>query len=123
MVSIDLQEQPVDRLSPADPLRRAMLHAIPELRSLALQFCGRPEKADTLVQQTLVRGLAQIESFEPGSEHEGLAGRDFAESFLQTSYGLKLIAIPRGSPPEQDWNVRIREAGELSRSLVREWMA
>ena len=67
MVSRDLQEQPVDRLSPADPLRRAMLHAIPELRSLALQFCGRPEKADTLVQETLVRGLAQIESFEPGT--------------------------------------------------------
>jgi RNA polymerase sigma-70 factor (ECF subfamily) len=100
-----------------------MLDAIPQLRSLALQFCGRPEKAGTLVQETLVRGLAQIESFEPGTNMKDWLVAILWNHFSRLPTVGKLIAIPRGSPPEQDWNVRIREAGELSRSLVREWMA
>lgn len=50
----------------ADP-KAEMLAAIPKLRAFALSLCGRTAKADDLVQETLLRAWAKIDSFEPGS--------------------------------------------------------
>jgi len=51
-----------------DPsLRAAMLAAIPRLRAFAISLCRNPERADDLVQETLLRALANIDSFQPGS--------------------------------------------------------
>ena len=51
-----------------DPsVRDAVLAAIPSLRAFAISLCGNVDRADDLVQETLFRALANIDSFEPGS--------------------------------------------------------
>jgi RNA polymerase sigma-70 factor, ECF subfamily len=44
-----------------------MLAAIPGLRAFAISLCGNVDRADDLVQETLIRALAHINSFEPGT--------------------------------------------------------
>lgn len=44
-----------------------MVHLIPALRAFALAFCRNTEDADDLVQETLVRGIASIGLFTPGT--------------------------------------------------------
>jgi RNA polymerase sigma-70 factor (ECF subfamily) len=52
----------------ADPaVREAMLAAVPGLRAFAMSLCGKMDRADDLVQETLLRALGNIDSFEPGT--------------------------------------------------------
>src|ERR1700750_3429192 len=48
-------------------VRDAMLAAVPSLRAFAISLCGIVYRADGLVQETLLRALAHIDSFEPGT--------------------------------------------------------
>jgi RNA polymerase sigma-70 factor, ECF subfamily len=55
-------------MSKIDPaLRDTMLAAVPSLRAFGISLCGNVDRADDLVQETLVRALANIESFQPGT--------------------------------------------------------
>jgi RNA polymerase sigma-70 factor (ECF subfamily) len=47
--------------------RDAMLAAVPSLRAFAVSLSGTIDRADDLVQETLLRALANIDSFEPGT--------------------------------------------------------
>jgi RNA polymerase sigma-70 factor, ECF subfamily len=53
------------RLDPS--VREAVLAAVPSLRAFAISLCGNVDRADDLVQETLLRALANISSFEPGT--------------------------------------------------------
>jgi RNA polymerase sigma-70 factor (ECF subfamily) len=44
-----------------------MLAAVPSLRAFAMSFSGNADRADDLVQETLVRAIASIDSFTPGT--------------------------------------------------------
>jgi RNA polymerase sigma-70 factor (ECF subfamily) len=48
--------------------RDAMLAAVPSLRAFATLLCGNMDRADDLVQETLLRAMADadIDSFQPG---------------------------------------------------------
>jgi RNA polymerase sigma-70 factor (ECF subfamily) len=48
-------------------VRDAILGTVPSLRAFAISLCGNVDRADDLVQETLLRALANIASFEPGS--------------------------------------------------------
>jgi len=48
-------------------VREAMLAAVPGLRAFAIALCGKIDHADDLVQETLLRALTHIDSFEPGT--------------------------------------------------------
>ncbi len=51
-----------------DPtLRDIMLAAVPSLRAFGISLCGNVDRADDLVQETLLRALANIDSFQPGT--------------------------------------------------------
>ena len=51
-----------------DPgIRSAMLSAVPSLRAFAISLSGNVDRADDLVQDTLMRALANIHRFEPGT--------------------------------------------------------
>ena len=51
-----------------DPaIRETMLAAVPSLRAFAMSLCGKIDRADDLVQETLLRALTNIDSFEPGT--------------------------------------------------------
>jgi RNA polymerase sigma-70 factor (ECF subfamily) len=44
-----------------------MLAAVPSLRAFGISLCGNVDRADDLVQETLLRAIANIESFQPGT--------------------------------------------------------
>ena len=44
-----------------------MFAAIPSLRAFAISLSGNVDRADDLVQETLLRAIANINSFHPGS--------------------------------------------------------
>jgi len=52
----------------ADPsVRDAMLAAVPSLRAYAISLCRNVDRADDLVQETLLRAWAHVDSFEAGT--------------------------------------------------------
>jgi RNA polymerase sigma-70 factor, ECF subfamily len=53
--------------SQAPDLRESMIALIPSLRAFARSLCPNPARADDLVQDTLVKALANVDRFEPGS--------------------------------------------------------
>jgi len=50
-----------------DDVRGAMLAAVPNLRAFAVSLCGDVDRANDLVQETLLRAWSHLESFEPGT--------------------------------------------------------
>ncbi len=48
-------------------VRDAMLGAVPSLRAFAISLSGNVDRADDLVQETLLRAVANIDSFQPGT--------------------------------------------------------
>jgi RNA polymerase sigma-70 factor (ECF subfamily) len=48
-------------------LRDELLAAIPSLRAFAISFTNNRDRADDLVQETILRAWANIEKFEPGT--------------------------------------------------------
>jgi len=53
------------RLDPT--IRDQVLATVPTLRAFAISLCGNIDRADDLVQETLLRALSHIDSFEPGT--------------------------------------------------------
>ena len=53
-----------------DTLRDQMLAAVPSLRAFAISLTGNRDRADDLVQDTLMRAWASIDRFERGTNHE-----------------------------------------------------
>jgi RNA polymerase sigma-70 factor, ECF subfamily len=51
----------------APSLREAMLGVVPSLRAFAMSLCGNVDRANDLVQETLLRAIANINLFEPGT--------------------------------------------------------
>jgi RNA polymerase sigma-70 factor (ECF subfamily) len=57
-----------DRAAPLQPsVREAMLGATPSLRAFAISLSGNVDRADDLVQETLLRAIANIDLFQPGT--------------------------------------------------------
>src|SRR3978361_1368078 len=50
-----------------ESVRKSVLAAVPSLRAFAISLCGNVDRADDLVQETLLRALANIDSFQPGT--------------------------------------------------------
>jgi RNA polymerase sigma-70 factor (ECF subfamily) len=48
-------------------VKETMLAAVPSLRAFAISLCGKVDRADDLVQETLLRAWANIGSFQPGT--------------------------------------------------------
>jgi RNA polymerase sigma-70 factor, ECF subfamily len=51
-------------------VRISMLAAVPALRAFAISLCRNIDRADDLVQDTLLRALSNIDSFQPGTNME-----------------------------------------------------
>lgn len=48
-------------------LKSDLLAAIPKLRAFAVSLCGNPDRADDLVQETLVKAWSHLSSFAEGT--------------------------------------------------------
>src|ERR1700693_4722354 len=54
-------------MAPNPSVSDAMLRAVPSLRAFAISLSGNVDRADDLVQETLLRAWANLNSFEPGT--------------------------------------------------------
>src|SRR4028118_2079242 len=54
-------------MTPEPAIRDALLAAVPSLRAFAISLCGQVDRADDLVQDTLLRALSHIDRFERGT--------------------------------------------------------
>jgi RNA polymerase sigma-70 factor (ECF subfamily) len=54
-------------MSVAPTIREAILAAVPSLRAFAISLVHDPQRADDLVQDTIVRAWTAIDRFEPGT--------------------------------------------------------
>ena len=50
-----------------ESVRKAVLGSVRSLRAIAISLCGNVDRADDLVQETLLRALANIASYPPGT--------------------------------------------------------
>ena len=50
-----------------DQLRDDILASVPNLRAFAISLSGNGDRADDLVQETLLRAMANINLFQPGT--------------------------------------------------------
>jgi RNA polymerase sigma-70 factor, ECF subfamily len=48
-------------------VRGEILATLPTLRAFAVSLCGNIDRADDLVQETIVRAISHIDSFQPGT--------------------------------------------------------
>jgi RNA polymerase sigma-70 factor (ECF subfamily) len=51
----------------SQPLKQSLLGLIPNLRAFAVSLCGDIERADDLVQETLLKAWNHLESFQEGT--------------------------------------------------------
>ena len=56
-----------ERMTVQPSVRDAMLAAIPSLRAFAISLSGSVDRADDLVQETVMRAMANINTFTPGT--------------------------------------------------------
>jgi|SRR5579864_91715 len=60
-------EEVIERMPLQPSVQDVMLAAIPSLRAFAISLSGNADRADDLVQETVVRAMANIDSFTPGT--------------------------------------------------------
>lgn len=103
--------------------RDAMLRSIPTLKRYAQSLTGNADRADDLVQEALLRGLANIGSFQSGTNMEAWLFTILRNHFLtqcrqrkhDVAYKASLRAEPISTHPNQYSTVQIRE---LQQTLV-----
>lgn len=65
--AINVSRPRVERTMLQPSVRDVMLAAVPRLRAFAMSLSGKGDRADDLVQETLLRATANIKSFKPGT--------------------------------------------------------
>jgi RNA polymerase sigma-70 factor (ECF subfamily) len=103
-----------------ESVRKAILGAVPSLRAFAISLCGNVDRADYLVQETLLRALANIESFQPGTNMSAWLFTILRNHF-RSEYRKRRREVEDGegryaetlkSQPEQHGQVEFREFRE-----------
>jgi RNA polymerase sigma-70 factor, ECF subfamily len=101
-----------------DPsIRDAVLAAVPSLRAFAISLSGNVDRADDLVQETLLRALVNFDSFEPGTNLSAwlftilrnLFRSEYRKRRREVEDGDGTYAESLKSQPEQEARVEFRE--------------
>ena len=66
-MSKEERELPVRSADDKRAFKRELTEVVPHLRAFARGLCGRPDMADDLVQETLLKAWAAQDRFEPGT--------------------------------------------------------
>jgi RNA polymerase sigma-70 factor, ECF subfamily len=98
-------------------MREAVLAAVPSLRAFAISLSGNVDRADDLVQETLLRALVNIDSFEPGTNLSAwlftilrnLFRSEYRKRRREVEDGDGTYAESLKSQPEQEARVEFRE--------------
>lgn len=109
----------------ADPARRSeVVGLIPALRAFARTFCPRPEDADDLVQETIIRALDNLDRFEAGTRLQSWMFTIMRNAFYtrHKRAARERVGLPEdlaeqlAMEADQDWTV---PADEVRRALDR----
>ena len=103
------------RLEPA--LQSAMLAAVPEMRAFALSLCHQRDRVDDLVQEALVRAIANIASFRSGTNMTAWLFTILRNNFLneyrksrhEVSDANEYFVGTMTSQPEQEGHMQLGE--------------
>ena len=121
-----------DHLSCDDPpvsdSETDVVDLIPALRAFARTFCRDPSDADDLVQETLTKGLANLDKFEPGTRMKSWLFTIMRNSFYTRikTYSREapgLIDCASGRPVSeatQEWTIRGKEVHEAISRLPQQ---
>ena len=104
-------------MAPNPSVSDAMLRAVPSLRAFAISLCGNVDRADDLVQETLLRAMANIDSFQPGTNMSAwlltilrnLFRSEYRKRRREVEDGDGTYAESLKSQPEQEARVEFRE--------------
>ncbi len=103
---------------PLDPaLQDAMLAAVPDMRAFALSLCHRRDRVDDLVQEALLRALANIGAFKAGTNMTAWLFTILRNNFLnECRKGRREVSDVEGyfvgtmtSQPEQDMRLQLAD--------------
>ena len=87
--------------------KRLLLGSIPSLRAFALSLCGVPDRADDLLQETIMKAWAKQESFEAGTNIKA-----WLFTILRNQFYSDRRRAWRQAPWDQDAAERIPGGGE-----------
>ncbi|WP_246677298.1 sigma-70 family RNA polymerase sigma factor [Mesorhizobium sp. B3-1-8] len=103
----------------------SIVDLIPALRAFARTFCRVPDDADDLVQETLAKGLGNLDKFEPGTRL-----KSWLFTIMRNTHYTRIKAAAREAPglldcassrptsePSQDWSVQSREVHQAIQKL------
>lgn len=83
-------------------LRDSMLKATPNLRAFAISLTNNVDRADDLVQETLMRAIANIERFQPGTNMQAWLFTILRNDFLtQARRSKREVEDPEGTWAEK----------------------
>ena len=108
-------KDPADDAAPT--LRAAMVATVPSLRAVAMSLSGNVDRADDLVQETFLRAMTNIDSFQPGS-HMSAWLFAILRNLFRSEYRKRRREVEDAdgsyvaslkSPPEQESRVEIEE--------------
>lgn len=102
-----------------------ILSYIPAMRAFARSLCGNAVDADDLVQETLLRALANIHRYQPGTNLRAWLFTIMRNRFLTNSAkrarertgDTDCVADTRSVAPTQEWNLRMRELWQALNDL------
>ena len=105
--------------------REEMLAVVPRLRAFGISLCGDVDKADDLVQETLQRALAHLDSFQPGTNMlawlitilRNLFYANYRKRRREVEDGDGRYAASLKSQPEQDSRIEFEELREALAKL------
>src|SRR6202158_555066 len=110
-----------------DPtMRDAVLASVPSLRAFAISLCGTVDRADDLVQETLLRALANIHSFQPGTNMpawlftilRNLFRSEYRKRRREVEDATGMYADSLKSQPEQMGRIEFEELREALAKLT-----
>lgn len=106
---------------------REIVESIPALRRFAKTLLRNRSDADDLVQETLVKALANLDKFQPGTNLKSWLFTIMKNTFCTRARLAKrespgqnedCRSIAVSTPPKQEWSVRILEL-ELALARLR----
>jgi RNA polymerase sigma-70 factor (ECF subfamily) len=112
-------------MTPQPSVQDVMLAAIPNLRAFAMSLSGSADRADDLVQETVMRAMTSIGSFTPGTNMAAWLFTILRNSFRsQYRKRRREVEDPDGShlaslklPPEQFGRLEFKELIEALAKL------
>ena len=112
-------------LARSDAADVSIVDLIPALRAFARTFCRDADDADDLVQETLTKGIANIDKFEPGTRM-----KSWLFTIMRNTYYTQIKITVREAPglldcvssrpvseASQEWSVQSREVRDAIQQL------